>query len=329
MPKRKPKKTKDHEQGKPAVNRNIKDRLFRFIFGNPEHKEWSLALYNALENTSYTNPDDLEIITLDNAIYMRMKNDASILVDSRYQSFWEQQSSPNPNIPYRDLKYYVSSIEKYVYMNHLNEYSSKPMKLPRPKFYVFYNGKEKMEKITILKLSDLFYNDGDDDDISLELIVTQYNLNHPDIKPMACKQLYEYQWFVSTVRANKEKMDISDAVSKALDDMPEDFTIREFMIANRKEVIEMSLFEFDEEYYMNLFKEEYLQEGIQKGIQKGIQEGISRGIDSERIQGIRSAFALLKGAGISEEDSIMRIAAQYHLSDAEIRRILSEAPDRH
>ena len=178
MPKRKPKKAKDHEQGKPAVNRNIKDRLFRFIFGNPEHKEWSLALYNALENTSYTNPDDLEIITLDNAIYMRMKNDASILVDSRYQSFWEQQSSPNPNIPYRDLKYYVSSIEKYVYMNHLNEYSSKPMKLPRPKFYVFYNGKEKMEKITILKLSDLFYNDGDDDDISLELIVTQYNLNH-------------------------------------------------------------------------------------------------------------------------------------------------------
>ena len=95
----------------------------------------------------------------------------------------------------------------------------------------------------------------------------------------------------------------------------------------------MSLFEFDEEYYMNLFKEEYLQEGIQKGIQKGIQEGIqegiSRGIDSERIQGIRSAFALLKGAGISEEDSIMRIAAQYHLSDTEIRRILSEVPDRH
>ena len=118
---------------------------------------------------------------------------------------------------------------------------------------------------------------------------------------------------------------IADAVSKALDDMPEDFTIREFMIANRKEVIEMSLFEFDEEYYMNLFKEEYLQEGIQKGI----QEGISRGIDSERIQGIRSAFALLKGAGISEEDSIMRIAAQYHLSDNEIRHIISEGPDRH
>ena len=107
--------------------------------------------------------------------------------------------------------------------------------------------------------------------------------------------------------------------------MPEEFTIREFMIANRKEVIEMSLFEFDEEYYMNLFKEEYLQEGIQKGI----QEGISRGIDSERIQGIRSAFALLKGAGISEEDSIMRIAAQYHLSDNEIRHIISEGPDRH
>ena len=118
---------------------------------------------------------------------------------------------------------------------------------------------------------------------------------------------------------------IADAVSKALDDMPEEFTIREFMIANRKEVIEMSLFEFDEQYYMDLFKEEYRQEGIQKGI----QVGISQGINSERIQGIHSAFELLKGAGLSEEDSIMRIAAQYHLSDAEIRRILSEAPDRH
>ena len=107
--------------------------------------------------------------------------------------------------------------------------------------------------------------------------------------------------------------------------MPEDFTIREFMIANRKEVIEMSLFEFDEQYYMDLFKEEYRQEGIQKGI----QVGISQGINSERIQGIHNAFELLKGAGLSEEDSIMRIAAQYHLSDAEIRRILSEAPDRH
>ena len=114
---------------------------------------------------------------------------------------------------------------------------------------------------------------------------------------------------------------IADAVSKALDDMPEEFTIREFMIANRKEVIEMSLFEFDEQYYMDLFKEEYRQEGI--------QVGISRGIESERIQGIHSAFELLKGAGLSEEDSIMRIAAQYHLSDAEIRRILSEGPDRH
>ncbi len=103
--------------------------------------------------------------------------------------------------------------------------------------------------------------------------------------------------------------------------MPEEFTIREFMIANRKEVIEMSLFEFDEQYYMDLFKEEYRQEGI--------QVGISRGIESERIQGIHSAFELLKGAGLSEEDSIMRIAAQYHLSDAEIRRILSEVPDRH
>ena len=62
--------------------RNYKDTLFRMIF---REKENLLSLYNAMNGTNYSNPEDLEIVTLENAIYMGMKNDiAFLLYDELY-----------------------------------------------------------------------------------------------------------------------------------------------------------------------------------------------------------------------------------------------------
>ena len=63
-----------------GTNREYKDRLFKFIFGNPENKEWTLSLYNAVNGSSYTNPDDIKLTTLENVVYMNMKNDVSFLI---------------------------------------------------------------------------------------------------------------------------------------------------------------------------------------------------------------------------------------------------------
>ena len=49
------------------INRKYKDRLFQKVF---ERKEDLLTLYNAINHTSYSNPDDLEITTLDDVIYL-------------------------------------------------------------------------------------------------------------------------------------------------------------------------------------------------------------------------------------------------------------------
>ena len=38
-----------------SINRQYKDRLFRAIFGSAERKEYALALYNAVNGTSYEN----------------------------------------------------------------------------------------------------------------------------------------------------------------------------------------------------------------------------------------------------------------------------------
>ena len=143
---------------KTPVYRTVKDRLFKFIFGNPNHKDWALSPYNYLEKTNYTNPDDLEIVTLDNAIYMHTRNDVGVIVGTFNMSLWEQQSAPTPNTPYRLLLYVTDTFKKYVYVMHMNVYSSKPIRLPSPKFYVFYNGKEDAPEETELKLSDLYYN---------------------------------------------------------------------------------------------------------------------------------------------------------------------------
>ena len=79
-----------------TVNAQYKDRLFKFIFGNPENKPWTLALYNAVNGTHYTNLNDLQFNTLEEALYMKMKNDISFIIHFE-MNLWEHQSSFNPN----------------------------------------------------------------------------------------------------------------------------------------------------------------------------------------------------------------------------------------
>ena len=60
-----------------VVNPEYKDRLFKFIFGKEteQSKRWRLQLYNALNGTTVTDPDELEINTIENVVYISMHND--------------------------------------------------------------------------------------------------------------------------------------------------------------------------------------------------------------------------------------------------------------
>lgn len=81
-----------------GANRQFKDRLFKFLFGNPEHKDWTLSLCNALLGTNYTDAESIELTTIEDAVYMKMKNDVSLLLHGE-MLFLEQQSTRNPNMP--------------------------------------------------------------------------------------------------------------------------------------------------------------------------------------------------------------------------------------
>lgn len=121
-----------------AVVRNYRDTLFRMLFRD---KERLLSLFNAVNGTHYDDPGELMITTLEGALYLGMKNDVSCMIDMMMQ-LYEHQSTVNPNMPLRNLFYVSDLLQKYVYEKGLDIYSRKQIKIPTPKFVVFYNGEE-------------------------------------------------------------------------------------------------------------------------------------------------------------------------------------------
>ena len=92
---------------------------------------------NAVNGSHYEDADALEIVTLENAVYMGMKNDLAFIVDTGL-FLYEHQSTYNPNMPLRDLFYISGEYQKFV--DNRSLYSSSLQKIPAPNFIVFYNG---------------------------------------------------------------------------------------------------------------------------------------------------------------------------------------------
>ena len=133
-----------------SINEKYKDKIFCLLFGREEYKDNILSLYNALNNTNYSNVDDIEIATIEDTIYIRMKNDVSFLIGS-YLSLWEQQSTFNPNMPVRGLMYYGNLYNSYIHDRGLNIYGSSLMKIPTPKCKVLSDYMTLINKIRIYK----------------------------------------------------------------------------------------------------------------------------------------------------------------------------------
>ncbi|MBQ6568573.1 MAG: hypothetical protein IJL80_16125, partial [Treponema sp.] len=137
--------------------REYKDRLFKKIFGDTteESKRWRLDLYNALNGTAYTDPDKLTLTTIENVIYVTMKNDISFLIGSQMH-LYEQQSSYNPNMPLRGLMYFAQLYQMNLSARGLDLLGSTLVKIPTPSFVVFYNGDREMPDVSEQRLSDAF-----------------------------------------------------------------------------------------------------------------------------------------------------------------------------
>lgn len=271
-----------------SVYRDNKARLFSFIFGREENKHWTLQLYNAANGTDYSNPDEIEINTIEEVIYMGMHNDLSFIMHSDL-SLYEHQSSFNPNMPVRQLMYLARLYDKYIKKTSQNIYGEKLMTLPLPKLIVFYNGKEDKSD-RVLRLSDSFPKGCDISESDVEVTVHMVNIR-PQYKSHFledCKPLAEYSWFIEEIRKNNESMEPDKAIDKAIEDMPENFEIKGFLTGHRAEVVDMCLTEYNEAETMQMFKEEGREEGREEGINE-INALNIRLINDNRLDDLRRA----------------------------------------
>lgn len=258
------------------VNRKYKDRLFCLLFGNEEYKENILSLYNALCGTSHTNMDDIQIYTIDDVIYIKMKNDVSILLES-FLYLWEQQSTYNPNMPIRGLMYFSKMYDRYIMENQLNIYGKTLIKLPTPRYTVLYNGTEELPGQMKLKLSESFINTDTSGDF--EWTATMINLNNGKNDNLLehCRPLRDYMTLVNKIRSNNETMKLEDAVDAAVTYCIENDVLKSFLIKHRAEVKDMCITEFNEKIFVDGVREEGRMEGRTEGrlieIFDSVQEG--------------------------------------------------------
>jgi len=268
----------------PAANRQYKDTVFRMLFSE---KENLLSLYNAVTGNAYQNADDLKIVTLENAIYMGMKNDLAFMLETNIY-LYEHQSTLNPNISLRDLIYI--GIEYQQYVNNKSLYSSSLQKIPAPKFMVFYNGTDAVDDRVELRLSNAYEHLAGEPDLELKVLMLNVNERHNKELMEQCQTLKEYAIYVARVRKYTSEMNLNDAVARAIDECIKEGILVEFLRKNRSEVKMVSILEYDKEWEeKKLRKAEYeagRSEGIEIGKSEGIEIGKTEGIEIGKSKGI-------------------------------------------
>ncbi len=283
-----------NEEKNTNVRRDYKARLFEMIF---REKEELLGLYNAVNGTNYSDPDKLEINTLENAIYLSMHNDVSFIIDSRL-SLYEHQSTYSPNLPLRYL-FYVSDLYSKM-TKDCNLYGSRRIILPSPRFLIFYNGKEERPEREVLELAEAFETQEEDPWLNLKAVLLNINSGYNNDIVNACKTLSDYVTYTSRVREYAELVDIEEAVERAIIECIAEGILADFLTRYRNEAKKMSIYEYDEERQRIWDREE--------GIEAGIEEGL------------KASIKIVRELGLSKEEATRRLT---DASDLDEERILS------
>lgn len=294
------------------LNTKYKDRLFRLIF---HEKKELLELYNAVNESHYTNPEDLEIRTIEDVVYMGMRNDLSFLIGDE-MNLYEHQSTFSPNLPLRGLFYFSSVYKAYIEPVKHRLYSDSELKIPFPQYIIFYNGiKEKPERQE-LKLSTLFVGNGKGKTPALECTALVLNVNYGKNKELMerCRTLKEYAQFVSVIRRSlAEGINHQEAVEQAVEECIRKDILADVLRRNRSEIVDSILTEWDENEYREFLKKESLEDGIKIGEERGEERGIVGGT-------IRTC----REFQLSREETLSKIIKDFSLEEKEAKKYMEE-----
>ncbi len=253
-----------------SPNKNNKDRLFKMIYGREENKVWTLSLYNAVNGSNYTNPDDIKINTIDDVMYLGMKNDVSFII-SETMNIYEQQASYNPNMPMRQMIYTGKLFSKYIEDYGVNIYGTALKKFPAPKLICFYNGGDDRPEREILNLSDTFEKPEEAD---IDAKVTMININYGKNEKLmeVCRTLREYAWIVDKIRRKRKETDLDKAIEDTIRELDDDALLKPFLMGHLAEVKDMCLREYSEDEIKEMFKKDGIEETRISDVKNMIKE---------------------------------------------------------
>ena len=278
-----------------TTNRMYKSRIFAMLFSD---RNELLKLYNAINGTSYDDPDLLQVNTLENAVYMSMQNDVSFIIDMRL-NLYEHQSTYSPNLPVRYLLYVADVYSDYT--KDMNLYGTKAVKLPTPRFVIFYNGQAEQPDRKELKLSELFSIPDADPSLELKAVMLNINKGHNRKLMETCRTLQDYAEYTFRVREYAAEMPLDLAVEQAITECISEGILADFLRKNRAEAKKVSIYEYDEERHMRQTREEGMEEGYANGFSQGIEQGITQTVINLLKSGLLTDIQIREITGLDQE----------------------------
>ena len=277
------------------ANRMYKSRIFAMLFSD---RNELLKLYNAINGTSYDDPDLLQVNTLENAVYMSMQNDVSFIIDMRL-NLYEHQSTYSPNLPVRYLLYVADVYSDYT--KDMNLYGTKAVKLPTPRFVIFYNGQAEQPDRKELKLSELFSIPDADPSLELKAVMLNINKGHNRKLMETCRTLQDYAEYTFRVREYAAEMPLDLAVEQAITECISEGILADFLRKNRAEAKKVSIYEYDEERHMRQTREEGMEEGYANGFSQGIEQGITQTVINLLKSGLLTDIQIREITGLDQK----------------------------
>ena len=296
--------------------------------------EYALDVYNAMNDSAYTDPDMIQIMRLENGISLSVRNDASFFI-SNYLNLYEHQSTYSPNAPLRFLIYLTNLLKTTIRKRDL--YSRKRVQIATPHFAVFYNGTEKRPEKEVLKLSDAFIHHTDTPEI--ELTVTVYNINPNNNTQLLEKSevLRSYMIFVNRVRENLEHQkkiaqnapeydeaayeeELEVAINEAIDYCVKHHIMEEFFRENRNEVTKSMVLDYTWERREELIRAEEYEDGKREGLEIGRAEGEKRGRAEGERRGRIEGEKL--GAEAMQKKLLQKLMETQKITEAEANKML-------
>ena len=253
--------------------REYKDGMFRALF-NSEKK--ALKLYCDITGKTFPAETVVEMKSLNNILLSKLRNDIAFIVDDVMVIIIDHQSTPNNNMPLRFLQYVQLFYEIFTNLRDALYYD-KIIPLPKPEFYVLYNGEKAYAPSGVLKLSDAFQGLAEGEIPQLELLVNVININYDEM-PATLKQnedIAGYAIFIQKVRNHLDEGKIlKEAIQLTTRECLDEGILTEFLSKFKDEVDTMFSLVYDEKRAMEVARKEAHEEGLVEGRVEGRVEGI-------------------------------------------------------